>query len=123
MKILSVTILLICLIAATFSQWLLIADYNLNENYIAREFCKNKNNPHSHCNGHCFLNKQLNNEEKQSNPFRGSAKEKFEVQLFCVDTLNFSDIISFLITPTSSHLQNFFPQEVLITTFHPPCLA
>src|SRR5690348_16284461 len=76
MKFISVTILLICLIAATFSQWLLIACFDLNKNYIAKELCVNKNNPSAHCNGHCYLNKELNNEEKSSNPLNRSEERR-----------------------------------------------
>src|SRR5438094_478409 len=123
MKLIGVTILLICLIAATFSQWLLIAGFDLNENYIAKELCVNKSNPHSHCNGHCYLSKQLNNEEKQSNPLSTSSKEKFEVQLFCIDGSNNIQATSYFISTTYSALQNFSPQEVLKKTFHPPCIA
>src|SRR5690242_12347933 len=123
MKFISVTILLICLISATFSQWLLIACFDLNKNYIAKELCVNKNNPSAHCNGHCYLNKELNNEEKSSNPLNNSLKEKFEIQLFCIDAPANINVISSLVITTHSYLQNFTAQEFLHDAFHPPRMA
>jgi hypothetical protein len=122
MKFISVTILLICLLAATFSQWILITCFDLNENFIARELCINKNNLASHCNGHCFLNKELNKEEKSGNPL-STSKEKFEIQLFCIDSQNNINVISSFVTTSRSVSQNFKKQEFLKVPFHPPCVA
>jgi hypothetical protein len=123
MKFASVIILLICLFTSTFSQWILIACFDLNENFITKEFCINKNNPGSHCNGHCYLNKELNKEQKSNNPLNKSSKEKFEIQLFCIDSLNSINIVSFIITPTHCGLQNFTAQEFSEALFHPPCMT
>jgi len=123
MKFISVTILLICLISATFSQWLLIACFDINETYIAKELCVNKNNPSAHCNGHCYLNRELNNQEKSSNPLNTSSKEKFEIQLFCIDASSIINVVSSTVATTHSYLQNFTAQEFLQYNFHPPSMA
>ncbi len=123
MKFISVIILFICLIAATFSKLVLIACFDLNENYVAKELCVNKNNPSRHCNGHCYLNKQLNNEEKPNAPLNTSSKERFEVQLFCIEASNNMNVVSFFITTAHSPFQNFTEQEVVKITFHPPAMA
>jgi len=119
----SVTILLICLISATFSQWLLIACFDINETYIAKELCVNKNNPSAHCNGHCYLNKELNKEEKSNNPLSTSSKEKLAIQLFCVDASSIINVVSSSLTAAHSELQNFVAQEFLHNNFHPPSMA
>jgi hypothetical protein len=123
MKLINVTILFFCTLAATFSQWILIACFDLNENYIAKELCVNRNNSANHCNGHCFLTKELNKEEKSNNPLNAPSKEKFEVQLFCIDASNNINVVSFFITTSYTSLQNFTAQEVLKITFHPPAMA
>ena len=33
--------------------------YQLNKQYISQQLCINKNQPQLHCNGHCYLVKQL----------------------------------------------------------------
>jgi hypothetical protein len=123
MKLTSVIILLICLFTSTFSQWILIACFDLNENFIKKEFCINKNNPGSDCNGHCYLNKELNKEEKSNNPFNTSSKEKFEIQVFCIDASNNLNIFSSVIKRLYPVGQNFTPQEFLQSAFHPPSMA
>jgi hypothetical protein len=119
MKLISVTILLICITAATFSKWILIASFELNKKYVARELCINKNNPASHCHGSCFLNNQLNNEEKSNGPVN-TGKEKFEIQLFFVDKPeNRAPIVSLKPAPHSA-FQDLIAQEVVRRPFHPP---
>jgi len=124
MKFTSVIILLICLVVSTFSQWILIACFDLNENFITKEFCVNKNDPASHCNGHCYLNRELNKEEKPNNPLNNASKEKFEIQLFCIDSENTINAVSSFITIFRSVLQNFAQQQFCKAFFHPPsCMA
>lgn len=33
--------------------------FKANQDYIAKEFCENKDKPEMHCNGKCYLKKQL----------------------------------------------------------------
>lgn len=33
--------------------------YEMNKTFITQQYCENKNRPQMHCNGHCFLRKQL----------------------------------------------------------------
>jgi len=123
MKFTTVIILLICLFASTFSQWILIACFDLNENFITEEFCINKNNPASHCNGHCYLNRELNKEEKPNNPLNTASKEKFEIQLFCINPLHNLNINFCIINRLYPVVQNFTQQEFCKAFFHPPSMA
>jgi hypothetical protein len=56
------------------------AYYHINKKMIAEKLCINKNNPQMHCNGHCYLTKQLRKaedaEQKQS---QSILKEKDEI--------------------------------------------
>lgn len=54
--------------------------YHLNKAYIAQKFCENRSNPSMHCNGHCFLSKQLKKaEDKEQKQAQSILKEKEEV--------------------------------------------
>lgn len=53
--------------------------YSLNKKMIADKLCINKNNPQLHCNGHCFLAKQLNKAEQNEKQQSQILKEKDEV--------------------------------------------
>lgn len=54
--------------------------YHINKAYIAQQLCINKNNPKLHCNGHCYLSKQLKKaEEGEHNSQSKMLKEKEEI--------------------------------------------
>lgn len=82
MKLACVSILFLCVLAATFSQGILIAAFDMNQKFIATTLCENRNHPERHCNGHCFLNKQLNNQQKQEGGANTGSKTRVPIQLF-----------------------------------------
>jgi hypothetical protein len=54
--------------------------YHINKAYIAQKLCENKDNPKLHCNGHCYLTKQLKAaEEGEKNTANKVLKEKEEM--------------------------------------------
>jgi hypothetical protein len=63
----------ICLVAVLlssgFSRFFVYAGFELNQKYIAQNFCINKNKPWLHCNGHCYFMRKIKeaqeNEKKQ----------------------------------------------------------
>ena len=60
--------LLIALIGSGFSQFAVYAGFQLNQDYIAKNLCVNRNRPEMHCNGRCYLMsklKQVTEKEKK----------------------------------------------------------
>lgn len=54
--------------------------YHLNKAYITQKLCENKSNPKLHCNGHCYLSKQLKKvEEGEQKQTQNIQKEKEEI--------------------------------------------
>ena len=54
--------------------------YHLNKTYITQKLCENRSNPKLHCNGHCYLTKQLKKaEEGEKNHASNILKEKEEI--------------------------------------------
>ncbi|MFN8323352.1 MAG: hypothetical protein U0T74_11895 [Chitinophagales bacterium] len=54
--------------------------YHLNKAYISQRLCENRNNPKLHCNGHCYLSKQLKKaEEGEQKQAKNILKEKEEL--------------------------------------------
>jgi len=115
-----VSILFICVTTATFSKWLVIASFAYNQRYIANQLCVNRNNPNSACKGHCFLSKQLDKEDKPEGANGSAGKEKFEVQLFFVDTVDekLNQTVPALLFPQIPH--HFAEQRYIKQFFHPP---
>jgi hypothetical protein len=53
--------------------------YHLNKEYIVNQLCINKNNPVMHCDGHCYLSKQLKKAEQGEKQSTQTFKEKEEM--------------------------------------------
>lgn len=78
MKYFFVIITLTGLLLQTCGKGLVLAEYMLNKEYIARVLCVNRTKPESGCNGQCHLMKQMEKETKQEE--KGNAvKDKYEV--------------------------------------------
>jgi uncharacterized protein YneF (UPF0154 family) len=59
--------------------------FKINQDYIAKNLCENRNKPKMHCNGNCQLMKKLKNSDKEEQKqIPQSLKDKFEV-LYCHD--------------------------------------
>lgn len=122
MKFISVSILLICLLAATFSQTLICMAFEINQNYIARYLCVNRNNPHSSCNGHCYLSKQLAAHEKSPGT-TNTIKEKTDVLLYLNVSVNNTENIVSSVNKKQHSQYSFCLQQVCSEFFHPPATA
>lgn len=54
--------------------------YHINKTYITQKLCENRSNPKLHCNGHCYLSKQLKKaEEGAKKQAQNFFKEKDEI--------------------------------------------
>lgn len=82
MKVLTAILLLTIIFLQTFSSFVIRADYFINKSYIARVLCINKAKPETHCNGKCYLAKQLKQQEEQDQQAPAPKWEKFDVQPF-----------------------------------------
>jgi hypothetical protein len=66
MKFILVPILMLLVLAQTFSKWLIVVEYRINRDYISKNLCENKTRPKLHCNGKCQMMKKMAEEEKQN---------------------------------------------------------
>ncbi len=121
MKFLSISILLTCLMAATFPNWLEILSFRANQNYIAKNLCINRDNPGSHCNGHCYLCKQLDKNQQPAGANGLSGKERTEIQLFYAPAPAFIPYRPLGAESFRLQGQTLPAQPFLSTLFHPPC--
>ena len=74
MKFIAVPILILLLMAQTFSKWFVVISFNLNRDYIAKNLCENRYRPVLKCNGNCVLMKKMKQEEKQEQNAPGPVK-------------------------------------------------
>lgn len=100
-----------------------MVSFKINQDYIAANLCINRFDAIPLCKGSCFLEKQLNQDQKQQQKFPDLKWN--EINLFCQDNnalpvsaaLLFSSHISY-----PSFHANFASAAFLRSVFHPPCL-
>ncbi|RDC63941.1 hypothetical protein AHMF7616_02550 [Adhaeribacter pallidiroseus] len=109
------------MLVQSFSKVFIVLDYQANKNYIAEYLCVNKKKPEMHCNGHCYLKKQLQKAEQPENQ-SSTPKSKLvpEITLFCQTllVLPFTARNAFL-----QHCFNYLPGVTVANLsfiFHPP---
>lgn len=73
-------ILAVTILAQTLVNVGIGAYYHFNKEYITAKLCENKSKPQLHCNGQCYLSKQLKKaEEGESKAHKQMLKEKEEI--------------------------------------------
>lgn len=114
-------LLLLSLVAQSFSKAVMVADFYANQDYIARYLCVNRNNTAIKCEGICQLKKRFKQEENKDkeNP-EGKSENKNEV----ISSKSFypTGLIasrSFLAT-TYPPAKVFKPVDRPSSHFHPP---
>lgn len=122
MRFIAVPILILLLMSQTFSKWLVVINFNLNREYIAKNLCENRYRPVLKCNGNCVLMKKMKEEEskEQNTP----APVKMEASSIVLSSRSFfanAEILVFIsnisyIIPVNSGS----PVDRTASIFHPP---
>lgn len=66
MKVILTYFILVSVLMASLTKVLVVTSFLVNQDIIASKFCENKNLPEKKCNGHCYLNKNLKNDDSKS---------------------------------------------------------
>ncbi|MEC5142279.1 hypothetical protein [Chitinophaga sp. 212800010-3] len=121
MKHLSLICILFGLLLQNFSKSLIVMQFKVNQTYIAKELCVNRDKPQMHCNGHCHLKKELD-KDTQPEKNNNNGKDKYEVmfvdpiQSFSISSPdNQLSFISYYKAPRLSKRSS--------SIFHPPQLV
>jgi hypothetical protein len=123
MKRVVVPILILLMLAQTFSQWLIVLDYMVNKEYIARVLCENKNRPQLKCKGKCQMMKKLAEEEKQQ---QGSELKAGNQSLIVSASAHFALLLKPAVTESFIEYQELpVPHTVTrsYAIFHPPAIV
>lgn len=76
---------LVILSLPAFYQVSFLTFYQLNKDFIAENYCINKERPITMCYGKCFLEKGLGLTDQTPNPYSLVAQLRFEMQEFLVE--------------------------------------
>ncbi|MCF8202285.1 MAG: hypothetical protein K9J18_04275 [Crocinitomicaceae bacterium] len=106
--------------------------YELNKAEITARYCENKNRPELHCNGQCYLAKQLQKadsalqakEQEQQNHLDLGAKIISE-QFYILNEAQFSVLQAPLVQAQKETLSKaaHYSYNYIQNCFHPPCIA
>ncbi|TDW99806.1 hypothetical protein [Dinghuibacter silviterrae] len=117
----TVFLLLLAFMASTFSKVVIVADFYVNQDYIAKNLCENRDKPMMHCCGRCQLRKRLAHQENQesNNPERRS--ENSNEVLFAEEQVEwletpFRNVADIPYTPFATR----GPIDRAVGIFHPP---
>jgi hypothetical protein len=97
--------------------------YYANQKTIALNYCVNKSKPALHCNGKCFINKQLKKYDSQSSTasLLNQIKQVKDILWYCskLDFINFKGSKPIFIQPTYFY-RVVGLQNIAKLVFHPP---
>ena len=101
----------------------IVAWYQANKAYVAKELCENKARPQMKCNGKCYLRKQLNKTEnnqqnQQSKSSQCEAVEFLPVNGFTYTSRFFEEAVTYTDLYQPQH-----GYQPLVNIFHPPQMA
>jgi hypothetical protein len=123
MREIGVFLLAIVILFSSMSRGVVVADYLLNRDYIAKVLCVNRDKPEMKCNGKCHLAKQL----KKQDEAEGQAG-KSEKNVRTLDEVNLTThaITSFIPALFSTDIIMFkgstgSPGTIPSKIDHPPC--
>lgn len=123
MKNALVYILLIATLLPTVSPWGAIAYYHVNKDYIARVLCENRDKPQLHCDGQCYLAKQLKaQQDRQDKETTERVQNTPLLQLFCQTNLPFQFRSVLTVLASVKFSSYTFPSygAPMSGPFHPP---
>lgn len=111
-------LILAALAAQSFSQLGIVAYYRLNRSYIAKYLCINRDKPMMHCNGKCFLARQLRENEQREH--QGNVEVKADIALFCSTSQEFlSPSLPVAVILLNRYSTVDYPRP-FFSIFHPP---
>ncbi len=102
-----------------FAELTVYVSFKINQDYIAKYLCINKDDPESTCHGCCQLKKELEKQQEQKQDLPQTENKKVEIQYFTIETEQLCPLYQHL-TRTSF----FYIETIGVTAsnriFHPP---
>jgi hypothetical protein len=115
-----VLILAMLLLVSSFSASFVQVAFSVNRNYIIKELCENRSRPQMHCDGKCYLRKNIQKQEDKSAP-ASTHKNHSEVLnwLFTGNVLVQFDSNKPATSPVD-HFADFLSIGFILSVDHPP---
>lgn len=99
-------------------------DFKLNQDYITKVLCINREKPQLDCNGQCVLMQKMQKAQESNNPEQSQSSKSHLLEMFYEWRNNFNPQI------TITYIEKHFPvytegthSKYFTSIFHPPRLA
>lgn len=112
--------LIAVLLVQMLSTSLIVTSFALNQETITDMFCVNKENPEMHCDGHCFLEKQIKADQKSHENAPKTAPEFISLIFTLSENIEYSLIPNFTkVVHQFSYILRTYSQFAT-AIYHPP---
>ncbi len=105
------------------NQWGAVAYYRVNQDYIAKNLCENRDKPMLDCNGQCYLAKQLKAAEEKEQKSNSERLEKMPEVVLSFQALQpvfTARFMAYISIENHFSTRDFFPNSATKGFFHPP---
>ena len=76
-------LLLGAIVYSQSSKLVVYLNFKVNQEYISKELCENREVPKMNCNGKCYLAKQLQKQEKKEKEEKAPIKQRIKIDALC----------------------------------------
>jgi len=115
-------LLVLAVMSQLLNKLLTYTAFKLQEDYIASELCENKDRPELHCNGHCQLNKKLQEDpEENGMPARPKFSEEQNLTVFLSGQALLLHLPEMPGSPWINRQDDIPDDPDMREVFHPPC--
>jgi hypothetical protein len=121
MRFFAAPILILLLMAQTYSHWFVVMAFKINQDYIAKNLCENRYRPQLQCNGNCVLMKKMREKEKTD---QNQPAPRIEINTIVLSSKSFFGDIA---APSSVMISSPMPDgrytkpiDISLPVFHPP---
>lgn len=121
MRYLVAYILVLSILTFQFTELLIYMSFKLNQDYIAKNLCVEKDVEGSTCNGCCQLKKKLEEQEQQKETAPPAQSEKLDIT-FCMLQQSKSDLYCSGRTQFRMFYRGIYSFLIYNQIFHPPRL-
>jgi len=113
--------IILILLAHGIASTLLVVNYELNKNYISEKLCENTNNKNLKCEGKCYLNKKIKEQNDQENKCGKDSKKTDTLYWMIADLTHYQWKATITKSITSNTLYHkTIPQNIHLSIFQPP---
>jgi hypothetical protein len=112
-------LLILTVISSNLTKCIIFASFKINQRYIAKELCENRDKPELNCEGKCYLAKKLKQAEEKEQQQERQAQKNLLQEAFIgkVEPVKFHTSLIAVLDQAPADIY-FFQQS--LSVFHPP---